>query len=144
MAKEHHMRRTLIRIAPIVVLVLLSACGGSSPVSESIFFSGTVSYQGNEWHSLPLTSSGIVEINVRTLQPQLLEITDVIDLDLFIGLGIGQPANGLCTPTTRTTVREGDSVTYGLSVKEYCVSVFDTGALPEDATIRYTLELTAD
>jgi hypothetical protein len=138
------MRKTLARFAPIVVLLLSSACGGSSPVPESIFFSGTVAYQGNEWHSLPLTESGIVEINVRTLEPQLIDITNVINLDLFLGLGIGQPSGDLCVPTARTTVRAGDSVVYGLAVKEYCISVFDTGALPEDAVIRYTLEITED
>ena len=138
------MRKTFTRIAPIAVLLLLSACGGSSPVPESLFFSGTVTYQGNEWHSLPLTESGIVQINVRTLEPQLIDITNGGGLDLFLGLGVGTPSGDLCVPTTRTTVRAGDSVVYGLSVKEYCLSVFDTGALPEDAAIRYTLEITED
>ena len=131
--------------APLVAaFLLLSACSSSSPVSEPILFSGTVTYQGTQWHSLPLTRSGIVEINVLSLQPQLIDVTNVIELNLFLGLGIGQPVGGLCPPTTRTTIREGDSVVYGLGVKEYCISVFDTGALPEDATIRYTLEITSD
>ena len=128
----------------LLALLSLAACSSGDPVPESIFFSGTVTYQGNVWHSLPLTDSGIVEINVRTLQPALLDVTDVINLNLFVGLGLGQPAGDLCPATTRTTIREGDTVVYGLSIKEYCVSIFDTGALPEDATIRYTLEITSD
>ena len=131
------------RIAALFALLVLPGCGGDDPVPESIFFSGTVTYQGTAWHSLPITDSGIVEINVRTLQPTLIDITNVIDLDLFIGLGIGQPADELCPPSTRATIREGDSLVYGLGVKEYCLSLFDTGALPEDATIRYTLEITS-
>jgi hypothetical protein len=138
------MRKTLTRIAPIAVLLQLLACGGSSPVPEALFFSGTVTYQGNQWHSLPVTDSGIVEINVLTLEPQLIDITNVIDLDLFLGLGLGVPSGDLCAATTRTTVREGDSIVYGVAVKEYCITVFDTGALPEDAAIRYTLEITED
>ena len=128
----------------LVALMPLAACSSGNPVPESIFFSGTVTYQGNVWHSLPLTDSGIVEINVRTLQPALLDVTNVINLNLFVGLGIGQPVGDACPATTRTTIREGDSVVYGLGVKEYCISIFDTGALPEDATIRYTLEITSD
>jgi hypothetical protein len=134
-----------VGIVPLIaIFLLLPGCSSSSPVPESIFLSGTITYQGSEWHSLPLTKSGIVEIDVRTLQPQLIDVTNINELDLFLGLGVGQPSGDNCNPSTRTAIRQGDQVVFGLGVKEYCILVFDSGALPEDATIRYTLELSSD
>jgi len=133
------------RLALLVAcLLLLPSCSSSNPVDESIFLTGTVSYQGSKWHSLPLSNSGIVEIDVLTLTPQLVDITNILNLDLFLGLGIGQPSGEDCVPTTQTAVQAGSRVVYGLSAKEYCILLFDTGSLPEDATVQYTLEVSSD
>lgn len=139
------MRMSSARLALFVTCVfLLSSCSSSSPVPESIFLTGDVSYQGSNWHSLPLSNSGIVEIDVLALTPQLVDITDLPSLNLFLGLGIGQPSGGDCTPTTQTAIQAGSRVVYGLSAKEYCILLYDTGALPEDAIVRYTLEVSSD
>lgn len=125
-------------------VLLLTSCDSSSPVPESIFLTGEVSYQGSNWHSLALSDSGIVEIDVLALTPQLVDITNNPNLNLILGLGIGQPSENDCVPTTQTAVRAGSRVVYGLSDKEYCILLYDTGGLPEDAVVRYTLEVSSD
>jgi len=133
------------RLALLVAcILLLPSCSSSNPVDESIFLTGTVPYQGSNWHSLLLSDSGIVEIDVLTLTPQLVDITNILNLNLFLGLGIGQPSGGECVPTTQTAVQAGSRVVYGLSDREYCILLFDSGALPEDAIVQYTLEVSSD
>jgi hypothetical protein len=128
----------------VTCLLVLASCGSSSPVPESIFLSGNVTYQGSQTHSLLLSDSGIVEIDVISLTPQLVDITNLPILDLFLGLGIGRLSEGNCVPTTQTAVRAGDRVVYGLSDVDYCIRLFDAGSLPEDATVRYALEISSD
>ena len=78
------MRLSAARLALLVTSVLLlSSCSSSSPIPESIFLTGEVSYQGSNWHSVPLSDSGIVEIDVLTITPQLIDITNLPNLNLY-------------------------------------------------------------
>jgi hypothetical protein len=132
-----------------VVLVLASAaCSGGSPsptmpssnapplAPKSETFSGTVSVGGNDSHSFAVVlSNGQLTVDLTAVGPPST---------ISMGVGIGQPANGVCTLFTNgfivtqagpTAQLSGNNVDAGT----YCVMVYDAGNQVAEVTYSVTV-----
>jgi len=66
----------------------------------------------------------------------------LVERQLAIGLGLGRPNEGGCATSFSTVAVEGSSFSFGLSgSEEFCVRIFDSGQLPEDAVVAYTVTI---
>lgn len=125
-------------------LVLLAAglvgCDESSTEpTETLIFQGTVSTGGESFHSLTLQKEGPIRITLAELRPILLDITVADPAFLGISVGIGQEVEGECQENVRFTLQENGLLFFSLIPQTYCLSIFDAGQLPEDATLAYTV-----
>lgn len=137
-------------MTPIRALLLAATCalglsGCSSPtdaISQMFVFEGAVTPDAEFFHPLIIENEGIIRIDVRTLRSEDPTRTSPVEVNPFLGFGIGRPVEDGCRTTSEITIREGDQLVYGLNETEHCFRVFDTGILPEGAVILYSLEIT--
>lgn len=133
-------RYLVLSLAGSLVLGGAVSIGGCSsptaPVSAPIVFQGEVVFEGAGFHILVLESAGTVQIELTSLTARLVASGS----QLAIGLGLGRVSGDECSTTFNTTATEGNSFSFGLQEgQEYCVRVFDTGILPQDAVVAYTV-----
>lgn len=132
---------------PLVLATALAvaACSGSSssPTAPDgpLVFAGTVAFEGDSIHDLDMFDDGLLTVTLVRIDILLFDTTQGQPSNVVLGFGLGQrDEEGECTLSTNILMREGETRVYRLSRDLYCVSLFDPGALPEDALLRYQLE----
>lgn len=137
--------RRLRWLAPLVACLLISTACSDSPSEVPDGFSpltGTVVFQDPNptEERLVLSEFRIVRFDIVELRPRLIDA----GITPAIGFGLGEPGEEECATTFRSTVRQGDMFSFGLEEGEYCLLFFDSGNLPEDAVIDYTVTVAFD
>jgi hypothetical protein len=132
--------------AGCVVLIALAAaaCGSDSSSTAATpaatarttdTFTGTVAVHGSDFHSFPISATGIVDVTLTAATPPST---------IVMGLSIGTPANGTCTALAgaSTTAAAGSSVQLSgmTTAGTLCVDVHDIGN--QSAPVSYTVSVT--
>jgi hypothetical protein len=135
--------RLLILIALVMSASLLAwACGKSTdpastapdPVTKVDTFSGSLTRSASVIHTFTVSVSGAVAVG----------LTDVAPLStLAIGVSIGTWNGTSCTSlSTNDNARMGTTALSGTAqAGNYCVRVYDSGNVPENTTVTYTLQV---
>ena len=133
--------RTALALLLAALLTGTIACSDSptAPIDEPLVFSGDLLYQGSVEHFFTLQHPGAIQIKVLDLVAKLVEIDPLNPLNLVVGLGLGRPDGSSCSTTSRTNVAKDSLLAFGLSAGDYCIVLFDSGRLPEDAVIGYSV-----
>jgi hypothetical protein len=129
-------------LGALLTVGLLAAGCSDSPTDpdRELTFTGLMSRNAKIDHPLPMPHGGNLTVTLEDLTPRLID-TGVLDPGrIFLLVGLGRPSStGDCVATTTAGMVEGAVSSYGLRAGDYCLTAFDTGALPEDATLSYTL-----
>ncbi len=142
------MRDAKFSILLLCLVTALAAIGcsdsSSSPTSPDggpLVFSGTVEHQGDSIHDLDMIDDGLLTVTLTQVRVLLFDTTQGgSPANLVLGFGLGQRRqDGECLLTTNLLLQRNEVRVYRLSKDLYCLSIFDAGALPEDALISYTL-----
>jgi len=133
-------------VAGLLVLAgLLAGCSDNSitdPGRPSLEFSGNLVAEGRSSHTFEPANPGTVAITLIDLTAELVDVSGLFDPDnAFVGLGIGRPGEDGCTITGQTSLGEGDRQLYGLEARDYCITLFDPGNFPDEATFSYVLNV---
>ncbi len=125
----------------LVGALLLTSCSDSptGPDAGPLVFQGTVVALGSTSHNLTVTDYGGVRIQLDDLTPRLIEGTST---ELSIGFGLGQLDGETCVTTFQVQMIEGDALVFSLGNEQYCLLMYDSGLLPADAVVEYTLVVT--
>ncbi len=132
-------------LAPLIACLLTTAACSDSPSELPTGVSpltGTVVFQDPNpvEERLVLSDFRIVRFDIVELRPRLIDA----GITPAIGFGLGEPGEEECETTFRSTIRQGDRFSFGLDEGEYCLIFFDSGNLPEDAVIDYTVTVAFD
>ncbi len=129
----------------LICSLALCSCsdGFTGPDLGPTIFQGTLIAGGSNWHSLTLIGYGgvwveLVDVTLRTAEGS----TETPDEDFAIGFGLGEPRDGVCVTTFRSTLSEGGAFSFGIGNDEFCFLMFDSGLLTGDAMVDYTLVVT--
>lgn len=129
----------------LVPALFAAGCDSSSspttPDGGPLVFSGTVTFQGTSTHNLDMFDDGLLTVTLIGLDILLFDTSQGSPSNLVVGFGLGQrDEEGECELTTNILIAENEVRVYRLSRDIYCVSIFDAGAFPEDALLRYQLQ----
>ena len=133
------------KIALMLAALGAVACGSSSSTSTTTAtttatrttdtFSGTVAVGGHDFHSFPISATGIIDVTLTAAAPPST---------IAMGLSVGTPADGKCTALAgaSTTAVAGSAVQLsGMSTAgTLCVDVHDVGN--QSAPVSYTVTVT--
>jgi hypothetical protein len=137
-----HVRARLTSSGFLVLLPLLTSCGGgagtssASPTSASSpaigqAFAGTLFPGGRETHAFATPGPGEVEIALLSLD----------QAGGSVGLAVGLDVSGHCQElTSLPEARVGDAVAGWVVQSSYCAEVFDTGTLMGRTAYRLTVK----
>ena len=128
-------------LALLACSVLVFGCSGDSPTEPPapLVVEGELESLGALWFPVTLDSGGVLRVELVELTAVLVEVVGEVEPILVLGVGLGQVDGTDCPLSSSFSLEAGDSVSFGLSSGDYCVLVFDDGALPADATVRYVL-----
>lgn len=138
-------RIPLLRLCLTTVLLAVGCSGTTTtttaPDGTPLVFSGTVTFQGRSSHDFDLEDDALLSITLAEIKVLLFDQSQASPNNLTLGFGLGQrdAGGGECRLTTNVLINEGQLQVYRLSQDTYCLSMFDAGALPEDAVIGYEL-----
>ena len=122
------------------VLAIAGGCGSSTaPIMEAVVFQGEIGADGRVTHSLTLTDSGTLHIEFTRIDERPMEGVEPADVDWALGIGVGRPVEAECNTTYSVSARAGELVVIGLNEADYCFAVFDTGFLPDETVLEYSL-----
>lgn len=131
----------------LAACLLIFGCDGNSPANpeDALVFQGTVTSDGREQHFLTLPNSRIGRLVITELRARLIQVVPGFAPSITLGFSLGRPTpEGECAPTFSASVREGNLFVFGLEAVDYCLAIFDTGALPDDALVDYTMTLSLE
>lgn len=126
----------------LTTLLGIAGCDSSGPVADTFLIEGDLAFGGSEAHTLISDDEGIARFEIVMLRPKLVDVT--IPLTLSVGFGLGRPGEEGCETSFRANGAQGSIFSIGLEREtEYCILIFDSGSLPEDALIEYLVSVTA-
>jgi hypothetical protein len=139
------MRRpaTHFLIAPVVfTAIALVGCGGetssptaASPATTTETFSATVAQGGSAVHAFSVSAMGTVTIRLASVSP-----LSTMSLGVAIGTWDGTTCGS--SLSSNTDARSGATALTGTAATgSYCVRVYDSGNVPTDWTVEYTVEV---
>lgn len=126
------------RILPwtlILLGLLLTACEDNStePSPNAYFQKGVVAYQDLDWQALTLTDTETVRIEVTEISSLTSQPVEVL------GFSIGRVLEEQCSTTYRVASEVGSKFSFRLPADVYCFQMFDSGTIPVDGSVEYTL-----
>jgi hypothetical protein len=134
--------RVLVLCALVTSTPLLSgACSKSTdsatapdPVTKVETFSGSLTRSGVNVHPFTVSVAGAVAIGLTEIAPVAT---------LALGVGIGTWDGTTCTSlTTNDNAHMGSTALSGTAqIGNFCVRVYDSGSVPENTTVTYTLQV---
>ncbi len=117
--------------------------GVAGPDVSPIVFRGTVVAGGLIRHDLDLKGYGGVRIELEEVTLRLVDGTGGDSgEDVSLGFGLGNPEDDQCVTTFRSAMIEGGFLSLGLGNNVYCLLMFDTGLLSDDASVDYVVVAT--
>ncbi len=134
----------LARSLPLLIAAwVLPGCDASSPTEIDggvQSFAGEIAADGSMEHFFAVTNAGGVKVDVLEVTFEPPRDEDVVTP--FLALALGRPdIEGMCTLTFQSTIRTGTSLAFSLEARDYCVRVFDRGALGDEETGRYAFTI---
>jgi hypothetical protein len=143
------MRRIVLRgvfpvLLTLVLAAALGACDSSSgttttpttPTTESTTetFSDTIWRGGSKTYPFAQTVAGTITISLTAVSPLST---------MALGVSIGTWGDPLCSPVTKNeNARAGQTAISGTAtVGNYCVQVYDSGNIPTNTSVTYTVEI---
>jgi hypothetical protein len=105
-----------------------------TPATTTDTYSGTFAQLGAAVHPFTVTTTGTVTIS----------LTDVAPLaTMSIGVGIGTWDGTTCTSVSKNdNARAGSTALSGtVATGSYCVRVYDSGNIPDGASVTYTVQV---
>jgi hypothetical protein len=124
------------------VTLLSAACGETAdavlttptPVTTTETYSGTLPQLGSAVHPFTVTATGTATIGLTEVGPLAT---------MAIGVNIGTWDGTNCTSMTKNdNARAGSTALTGSVVTgSYCVRVYDSGNIPADTSVSYTLQV---
>jgi hypothetical protein len=132
-------------MALVVIALGAAACGSSSSSTSTTTpttaarttdtFSGTVAVGGNDFHSFPISATGIVDVTMTAAAPPAT---------IVMGISVGTPAAGKCAAlagaSTTATAGSGVQLSGMSTAGTLCVDVHDVGN--QSAAVTYTVTVT--
>jgi hypothetical protein len=132
----------------LAVCLLFAGCSDDDdPTSpeDVLMLRGTVESDGTSRHDLSLGDSRVGRVTVSELRGRLIQVIPGFDPSIAVGFSLGRPnETDDCVASFSSTVAEGTVFVFGLEATDYCIQMFDTGSLPDDAIVDYLLSLTLE
>lgn len=138
-------RRSATLLCTVLLAATVAACrdkGPTTPDHQPLVYTGQLAQGGSVTHVLNLVGEGSIRIELTDLTPVLIELPPEGELNLRIGVGLGDFSSGNCVRTFGTGLSEGQSLSVLLTDPARCMLVFDNSFLPEDAVVAYTVTIT--
>lgn len=140
MTKLNHL---LLCLLPALIAVGCSdsTTTSTAPDGTPLVFSGTVTYQGDSIHDFEMFDDGLLSVTLTDLKLLLFDRNQSSPTNVAVGFGLGRRNDaGECVLTTNLLINKNEIRVYRLSKDNYCLSIFDVGAFPEDAIIGYEVQ----
>ena len=115
----------------------LLACGdgGTSPIQDPIVLQGTLSSGGSLWQGFTILRKNTV-VYFRTRELTLSPPSTSPD-SVSMGVGLGNPSDGACVTTFRTTLLSNETLAFRLFEGDWCILLQDSGTVPSGSTLEY-------
>jgi hypothetical protein len=143
------MRRIVLRgvfpvVLTLVLAVALGACDSSTgttttpttptTASTTETFSDTIKHGGSKSHPFAQTAAGTITISLTSVSPLST---------MALGVAIGTWGDPNCAAVTKNeNARAGLAAISGSAAAgNYCVLVYDSGNVPSDWTVTYTVQV---
>ncbi len=148
--KVRLMRRIVLRgafpvLLPLVLALSAGACDSSSgtttttpttptTASTTETFSDTIRHGGSKTHPFAETTAGTVTIGLTSVGPLST---------MSLGVSIGTWGDPNCSPVTKNeNARAGQTAISGTAAAgNYCIQVYDSGNIPSDWVVTYTVQV---
>jgi len=137
------MRTRSLQLVVAAMLAALSACGGTSttapspasPATTTDSFSGTVTQLGSDVHVFAVGTNGNVQIS-------LTAVTPLSTMALGIAVTSSDGTNCTASITQNADARAGSVALKGTATTgNYCVKIYDSGNIPVDTDVTYTVQV---
>jgi hypothetical protein len=141
------MRFLAMRRAAAAVLLATGIAGGlvgcndpfapqvPSPANKTDTFSGSFGQGGSVVHSFPVSAYGPITITMTSVGP-------LASMGLGVSLGLWDGSNCGAALITNVNGKAGtDVLTGNVQAANYCIVVYDSGNVPPDWTVTYSLEV---
>ena len=140
--------RTWIPATLVLGLLVTVACSSSTtePEGGDQIFTGQVAYRdpAPTINTFVMTDTAIVRVEIVQLLASAGDLEIPEEFTVSLGFRLGFPVGDECRPTYQATVVEGSQFSFQLTANEYCLVLFDAGALLPEIVVDYTLSLTGD
>jgi hypothetical protein len=132
-------------VLPALVAVLLATatgCGSdttsptaASPATTTDTFKGTIAQSGTATNSFTVSATGTVTISLTAVSP-------LATMSLGVGIGTWDGTTCGTSMSSNTDARAGKTALAGTAnAGNYCVRVYDSGNVPADWSVDYTVEV---
>ena len=130
--------------AALLFAALLALGCGDDPTGpdRTELLTGTLRYGQSVQHNFHVNHLGNLRVTLIELRPVFIDVTGLNPANLGISMGLGSPgADGTCNVTAFQALILDRTISLGLDTGNYCALLSDSGNLPEDGTVAYTIEL---
>jgi hypothetical protein len=145
------MRRIVFRavfpvLLPLVLAITVGACDSSSgttttttpttptTASTTETFADTVRHSGSKTYPFAQTTAGTITISLTSVSPLST---------MALGVSIGTWGDPYCSAVTKNeNARAGQTAISGTATAgNYCIQVYDSGNIPSDWVVTYTVQV---
>jgi hypothetical protein len=138
-AKLH---RTAFSVIAVAVLAAAAGCTSSttspttaSPATTTQTFTGTLAQSGSATNAFTVSATGTVTISLTSVSP-------LTTMSLGVGIGTWDGTTCGSSMSSNTDARVGKTALTGTAnAGSYCVRVYDSGNIPADWSVSYTVEV---
>ncbi|HEY2432023.1 MAG TPA: hypothetical protein VGI12_05045 [Vicinamibacterales bacterium] len=110
-----------------------TAPAASAPATTTDTFSGSVAQLGSENHVFAVAANGTVTLSLTTVAP-------LSTMSLGVAVTTSDGTNCVTQISQNTDARAGAiALTGAAAIGNYCVRIFDSGNVPLDTTVLYTI-----
>lgn len=135
-------RMAVAFLAAVIVAAAVAGCGNDpyaplvpTPATKTDTFSGSFAQSGSVIHSFPVSSYGPITITMNSVGP-------LATMGLGVALGYWDGANCSAGIISNVNGKAGAEVLSGaVYAGNYCIRVYDSGNVPADWTVTYTISV---
>jgi hypothetical protein len=134
--------RAIVPSAIIFASVVLAGCGSDSTstttpstVTTTDSFSATIGQSGEAVQAFTVSAKGTVTVALTAVAP-------LSTMSLGVGLGAWDGTNCGTSFATNKDARAGSTALTGTAAQgSYCIRVYDSGNVPTDYSVTYTIQV---